>query len=85
MAAWGVLKPKIPSLTVRDKVALTKTDLFVESNTVGRLFSQEFFGVKENAILLLESSLSLQAKLAIKSDSLECQSYLGSQVRFLRN
>jgi len=62
MADWGVLKPKPYSLTHRTRqTALTETDLFVESNTVGRLFGQEFFGVKENAFLLLESSLSLHS------------------------
>ena len=60
MADWGVLKPIPYSLThCTRQTALTETDLFVESNTVGRLFGQEFFGVKENSFLLLESSLSL--------------------------
>jgi hypothetical protein len=62
MAAWGVLKPEVKLVILRTRQrALTETDLFVESNTAGRLFGQEFFGVKENAFLLLESSLSLHS------------------------
>ena len=70
MASWGVLKPEaqseLPSFgasTKRDNAGrtLTESNLFVESNTAGRLFGQEFFRVKENAFLLLESSLSLHA------------------------
>jgi hypothetical protein len=39
---------------------LTKADLFVESNTGRSLLGDEFFGIKENTFLFLESSLSLQ-------------------------
>jgi hypothetical protein len=39
---------------------LTETDLLVVSDTGSGLLGQKFFGVKENATLLLESSLSLQ-------------------------
>ena len=54
IASAGVLKPKLlrhPSLT--------ETDLLEESHAASGLLSQEFFGVKEDTGLLLESSLSL--------------------------
>ena len=38
---------------------LTKSNLFVESNAGGGLLGLEFLGVKEYAVLLLESLLSL--------------------------
>ena len=38
-----------------------ESNLLVESDTGGGLFSQEFFGVKENSLLLLESFLGLQS------------------------
>ena len=36
-----------------------EANFFVESNTGGGLFSEHFFGIKENTVLLLESFLSL--------------------------
>lgn len=66
MAAWGVLKPATKvRVLVSDapfwrRVGLTEADLFVESNAAGCLLGEQFFGIKENTFLLLESSLSLQ-------------------------
>ena len=50
MASWGVLKPEIWLMAC---LILTKSNLLVESNAAACLFGNEFFGVKEDADLLL--------------------------------
>jgi len=55
MAVWGVLKPMTKGSINIATLILTKADLFVESNTTGGLLCLQFFGVQENADLLLES------------------------------
>lgn len=66
MADWGVLKPATRLVSLSDapfwrRVVLTEADLFVESNAGGGLLGEQFFGIKENTFLLLESSLCLHS------------------------
>ena len=60
MADCGVLKPKSRVLIKFVMlIALTETNLLIESWASGCLLSEDFLGVLEDAKLLLESSFSL--------------------------
>ena len=71
-----MLENNAPFLAV-GVVLLTKTNLFVESNTRGRFLGQEFFGIKENTFLFLESSFSLHTVEVSYAEccSPECRSF----------
>ena len=49
---------RIKSMSIK-KQALTKSDLFVESDAGAGLFSEDFLGGEEDTVLLLERLFSL--------------------------